>query len=185
MNRGYGTTVEDEAICNKFHQTKTMLRATINMWQTIQKHEGICEMVTERITSEAIMKTWDPSTTLREHMRWDLRLKAYDSYLTHELSDADPQSRAKPVNIYCRCSKYLLVENLFSQMSNVSWHSNKKCLISGARRGSHSSLRNLHTLHIHLTIWNAICMFGPFYFWEACGPDHLSQNIMGTLCAWD
>jgi hypothetical protein len=49
----------EEAVCNKFHQMKTMLKATTMMKQTIQKCEFRCGTVTEGSTSETTVKTWN------------------------------------------------------------------------------------------------------------------------------
>jgi hypothetical protein len=80
-------------------------------------------------------------------------LEAYETYLANELTDEDLKNSVKPVKISCSCSKYLPVEKLLPKMSNVSQHKNQKCLISGARRGTHTFLGNLtnftpsHYLH--------------------------------------
>jgi len=69
-------------------------------------------------------------------------LKARETYIANELTDEDLRNSVKPVNISCRCSKYLPVEKLLPKMSYVSQHKNQKCLISGARRGTHMYLGN-------------------------------------------
>jgi len=70
-------------------------------------------------------------------------LKARETCLANKLTDEDLRNSVKPVNISCRCSKYLLVEKVLPKMSYVSQHKNQKCLISGARRGTHTYLGNL------------------------------------------
>jgi len=70
-------------------------------------------------------------------------LKARETYLANAVTDEDLRNSVKPVNIFCRCSKYLPAEKLLPKMSYVSQHKNQKCLTSGARIGTHTHLGNL------------------------------------------